>query len=139
MPRPINEAADAIDLRPRVVNTNAIVGSPAAASETIVAQTAAIGDVSVQAGVLLFGWVAFTVGGSGTAARLRVRQTNVGGTIVADTGALTVTAGNLVSPSILGFDAAAVSPSQVYVLTLTITAGAATSTVSATQLTGIID
>ncbi len=139
MPRPINEAADAIDLRPRVVNTNTVVGSPAAASETIVAQTAAIGDVSVQAGVLLFGWVAFTVGTSGTAARLRIRQTNVGGTIVADSGALTVSAASLVAPSILGFDAAAVSPSQVYVLTLTITAGAAVSTVSATQLTGIID
>jgi hypothetical protein len=140
MPRGINESADAIDLRPRVVVSTVVVASPAAAAETIIAQTAAIGDVSVQQGVLLSGWAAFTVGTSGTAVRLRLRQTNVGGTIVADTGALTagIAAAALVSQDVEGFDAAAVSPSQVYVLTLQVTAGSAVSTVSAVKLSGII-
>jgi hypothetical protein len=140
MPRGINESADAIDLRPRVVVSTAVVASPAAAAETIIAQTAAIGDVAVLSGVLVSGWAAFTVGTSGTAVRLRLRQTNVGGTIVADTGALTagIAAAALVSQDVEGFDAAAVSPSQVYVLTLTVTAGSAVSTVSAVKLSGII-
>jgi len=140
MPRPINEAADAIDLRPRVVVSTAVVASPAGAAETIIAQTAAIGDVSVQQGVLVSGWAALTVGTSGTAVRLRIRQRNVAGAIVADTGALTagIAAAALVSQDVEGFDAAAVSPSQVYVLTLTVTAGAAASTVSAVKLSGIV-
>jgi hypothetical protein len=140
MPRGINESADAIDLRPRVVVSTAVVASPAAAAETIIAQTAAIGDVAVLQGVLVSGWCAFTVGTSGTAVRLRLRQTNVAGTIVADTGALTagIAAAALVSQDVEGFDAAAVSPTQVYVLTLTVTAGAAVSTVSAVKLSGIV-
>jgi hypothetical protein len=140
MPRPINEAADAIDLRPRFVVSTVVVASPAAAAETIICQTGAIGDVSVQQGVLLSGWAAFTVGTSGTAVRLRLRQTNVGGTIVADTGALTagIAAAAVVSQDVEGFDAAAVPPAQVYVLTLQVTAGSAVSTVSGVKLSGII-
>jgi hypothetical protein len=140
MPRGINESADASDLRPRVVVSTAVVASPAAAAETIIAQTAAIGDVAVLSGVLVSGWCAFTVGTSGTAVRLRLRQTNVAGTVVADTGALTagIAAAALVSQDVEGFDAAAVSPTQVYVLTLTVTAGSAVSTVSAVKLSGMI-
>src|SRR2546430_8244329 len=140
MPRGINEAADAIDLRPRVVVSTVVVASPAAAAETIIAQTAAIGDVAVLSGVLVGGWAAFTVGTTGTAVRLRLRQTNVAGTVVADTGALTagVAAAALVAQDVEGFDAAAVAPAQVYVLTLQVTAGSAPSTVSAVKLSGII-
>jgi hypothetical protein len=140
MPRPINEAADAIDLRPRLVVSTAVVASPAAAAETIIAQTAAIGDVGVQSGVLLSGWAAFTVGTTGTAVRLRLRQTNLAGTVVADTGPVTggIAAANLVAQDVEGFDAAAVAPAQVYVLTLQVTGGSAVSTVSAVKLSGII-
>jgi hypothetical protein len=140
MPRGINESADAIDLRPRVVVSTAVVASPAAAAETIIAQTVAIGDVAVLSGVLVSGWAAFTVGTTGTAVRLRLRQTNVAGAIVADTGAVTggIAAANLVAQDVEGFDAAAVSPTQVYVLTLQVTGGSAVSTVSAVKLSGII-
>jgi hypothetical protein len=140
MPRPINEGADAIDLSPRFVRSAVVVASPAAAAETIIAQTAAIGDVAVLAGVRLSGWAAFTVGTNGTAARARLRQTNVAGTVIADTGAVTggIAAANLVTLDVEGFDAAAVSPSQVYVLTLQVTAASAVSTVSGVLLAGLI-
>jgi hypothetical protein len=140
MPRPINEAADAIDLSPRFVRSAVVVASPALAAETIIAQTPAIGDVAVVQGVRLSGWAAFTVGTTGTAARLRLRQTNVAGTVIADTGALTagIAAAALVSQDVEGFDAAAVAPAQVYVLTLQVTGGSAVSTVSAVMLSGLV-
>jgi len=140
MPRPINESADAIDLSPRFVRSAVVVASPAAAAETIICQTAAIGDVAVLAGVRLSGWAAFTVGTTGTACTLRLRQTNVAGTIVASTGAVTggIAAANLVTLDVEGFDAAAVAPAQVYVLTLQVTGGSAASTVSGVLLAGLI-
>jgi hypothetical protein len=140
MPRPINEGADAIDLSPRFVRSAVVVASPAAAAETIIAQTPAIGDVAVIQGVRLSGWAAFTVGTNGTAVRLRLRQTNVAGTVIADTGALTggVAAANLVTYDVEGFDAAAAPPGQVYVMTLQVTAASAASTVSGVMLSGFV-
>jgi hypothetical protein len=140
MPRPINEGADAIDLSLRFIRSAVVVASPAAAAETIIAQTAAIGDVAVVAGVRLSGWAAFTVGTNGTAVRLRLRQTNVAGTVIADTGALTggVAAANLVTYDVEGFDAAATPPGQVYVMTLQVTAASAASTVSGVMLSGFV-
>jgi hypothetical protein len=138
--RPINEAADAIDLSPRFIRSAVVVASPALAAETIIAQSPAVGDVAIMQGVRLSGWAAFTVGTTGTAVRLRLRQTNVAGTVVADTGALTagIAAAALVSQDVEGFDAAAVAPAQVYVLTLQVTGGSAVSTVSAVMLSGLI-
>jgi hypothetical protein len=140
MPRPINEAADALDLSPRFFRSAVVVASPAAAAETIIAQSAAIGDVAVMQGVRLGGWAAFTVGTTGTAARLRLRQTNVAGTVIADTGAVTggIAAANLVTLDVEGFDAAATPPGQVYVLTLQVTGGSAVSTVSGVLISGFI-
>jgi hypothetical protein len=140
MPRPINEAADAIDLSPRFVRSAVVVASPALAAETIIAQTAAIGDVAVVTGVLLRGWAAFTVGTTGTAATLRLRQTNAAGTVIATTGAVTggIAAANLVTLTAEGFDAAATPPGQVYVMTLQVTGGSAASTVSAVLISGLI-
>jgi hypothetical protein len=111
MPRPINEAADAIDLSPRFVRSAVVVASPAAAAETIIAQTPAVGDVAIIQGVRLSGWAAFTVGTNGTAVRLRLRQTNVAGTVIADTGAVTagIAAAGLAAQDVEGFDAAAVA------------------------------
>jgi hypothetical protein len=140
MPRPINESADAIDLSPRFIRSAVVVASPALAAETIIAQSPAVGDVAIIQGVRLSGWAAFTVGTTGTAVRLRLRQTNVAGTVVADTGALTagIAAAALVSQDVEGFDAAAVAPAQVYVLTLQVTGGSAVSTVSAVMISGLV-
>jgi hypothetical protein len=140
MPRPINEGADAIDLSPRFVRSAVVVASPAAAAETIIAQTPAIGDVAVIQGAMVSGWAAFTVGATGTAVRLRIRQTNVAGTVVADTGACTggIAAAALVAQDVKGFDAAATPPGQVYVLTLQVTGGSGVSTVSGVLLNGFI-
>lgn len=133
---PFVRSAVGLDLSPRAVSSSAIVGSPATNAETIVCQVPTISAaVQIAAGVFLSGSVAFTVGTSGTAVRVRIRQTNVAGTVVADSGAITggVTAANLLAQDIQGFDTAPPAI-VVYVLTLQVTAGAAISTVSATNL-----
>jgi hypothetical protein len=84
------------------------------------------------------GWAAYTVGTSGTAVRLRIRQTNVSGTVKADTGALTGSqhgAGILSADDVNGFDTA---PVNTYVLTMQVTSGAAASTVSALVLAVVL-
>jgi hypothetical protein len=110
----------------------AIVGSPAAATETIIAQLTVADSIAVATGVLVEGYAAFVIGTSGTAVRMRVRQTNVSGTVVADSDAVTggIAAGNKVTMSVNGIDTAPTLPGQVYCLTLTVTAGAAASTVA---------
>lgn len=138
--QPITRNAAGLDFNPRFLTTSAITGSPATNAETIVATLAAIDDtLAVMSGVWLSGVVSFTVGTSGTAITVRIRQTNTSGTIVASTGAITggVSAGNLLSQDLQGFDTAP-SGSQVYVLTLQVTGGAATSTVSATNLVALV-
>lgn len=97
------------------------------------------GQAALVQTVLLFGYAAFVVGTSGTACRLRIRQTSTGGTVVADTDATTggIAATNKVDMNCQGQDAAAVMPGQVYVLTLQVTAGAAASTVAFTSLVAI--
>jgi hypothetical protein len=140
VPVPIVENASGVDLSPRIAATTTIVGSPAAAAETIVAQLNLNTDETIVSGVLLKGWAAFTVGTNGTAVTFRIRRTNVAGTIVSTTGALTggVAATNLLAQDIAGFDTGAAIIGQVYVLTMQVTAGSAPSTVSAVQLDAII-
>ena len=137
---PIQETSAGIDLQARVPVSATVVASPAAASETIIAQIQLTGDVAVQRSVIVRGFAAFTVGTSGTAVRLRLRQTNVSGTVIGDTGALTggIAAGNLVVENVAGVDASPSNTGQVYVMTLTVTAGAAASTVSAVELDAIV-
>lgn len=136
MPQPINESGAAVDLSPRLAQSTTVVGSPAAAAETIVCQTPQLGDIAKNVGVLLLGMAAFTVGTSGTAVTIRLRQTGLAGTVIYNSGALTggVAAGNLLCLDVQGLDPSPVLPGQVYVLTLQVTAGAAASTVSATNL-----
>jgi hypothetical protein len=140
MPVPIAQNAANIDLSQRAAATTAVVGSPALAAETIIAQLSLNTDEVITSGIMLRGFAAFTVGTSGTAATLRIRRTNVAGTQVATTGALTggIAAGNLVAETILAFDTGASLAGQVYVLTLQITAGAAASTVSAVEFDALI-
>ena len=97
------------------------------------------GNLPIFSGVILFGWAAYTVGTNGTAVQLQIRQTSVGGASVAASGALTGSqhgAAILSADDVGGFDTAPVG-SQIYKLTMQVTAGSATSTVSAVQLVAI--
>ena len=140
MPVPIQADAQRIDLSKRVQVYTTVDASPSGATETVIATLVLNGfaDTPLIAGVLLFGWAAYTVGTSGASGRLRIRQTNVSGTVKADTGALTGNhgAGVLVADDVNGFDSGA--GVGTYVLTLTVGSGAAASTVSALMLTAIL-
>jgi hypothetical protein len=133
MPVPFRYDAAALNLSPRVFTSTAVTGSPAAASETIVCTVTTSGDIAAALGAVILFAVAYTVGTSGVSARYRVRQTNVAGTVLFDSGVTTagIAAAALVNESVQAIDTAPVLPGQVYVLTLTIGSGAATSTVSA--------
>lgn len=136
-PVPITSSARGLDLSPRLVRTETVGASPAAAAETIIGTLNIPTDVAYATGAVLLGWAAFTVGTSGVSANLRIRQTNVAGTVIAATGATTVTAASLVETNVQGMDAAPPG-GGVYVLTLTIGSGSAASTVSALQLLAIL-
>lgn len=139
-PATIQLAATGLDLSSRIVDTTTVAASPAAATETIIGTLTIpnFAGLAVVQKIYLAGWAAFTVGTSGTAATLRIRQTNVSGTVVTTTGALTggVTAANLLAQDIAGSDAA--PGVATYVLTLQVTGGAAASTVSALQLLALV-
>lgn len=135
---PIHYSANSIDLSPRVQRSTTVAASPAASSETTICTLTVSGNIAVSTGILLFGWAAFTVGASGVSVNLKLRQTDTSGTTVAATGAVTYTAADLGSLSLQGFDTAGVLPGQVYVLTMTVASGAASSTVSACQLTAVV-
>lgn len=137
-PTPIRLTSDAVNLAQRHKLTTTVAASPTAATETIIASLTVPDDEATFTGVRLDGWAAFTVGGSGVSARLRLRQTNASGTTIADSGAVTVTAGNLVSAPIMGLDTSPVLPGQVYVLTLTVGSAASGSTVSAVCLAAVV-
>ena len=141
MPQPITVSAARVDLSPRIVDTTTVQNSPiAAAAETIIATVNIpnFGDTTITSKVFLDGWAAFTVGGSGTAITLRLRQTNGSGTVVATTGALTggVAAAALLAQDVEGSDA---SPGvATYVMTLQVTSGATNTTISAVSLRAFI-
>lgn len=122
------------------VITTTIVGSPALAAETTIASlvVGAVADVNAQ--VDLSGWAAFVIGTSGTAARMRIRQGSITGTVVGDSDALTggIAAAAKVAQDVEGVDTPGEVASLVYVLTLQITAGAAASTVSKVKLRALI-
>jgi len=141
MPQPITSNVIHEDLTVRFPVTTTVVASPAAAAETIIASLAIpqFGDVAIVSGILLQGWAAYTVGTSGSAVTFRIRQTNVAGTVVVSTGALTGSqhgAGILSADDITGYDA---TPGvATYVLTMQVTAAAAASTVSAVALAATV-
>lgn len=135
MADPIILGASSIDLGPRLAQSSAITGSPSTNAITAVCTLTFpnFGRLQVVTGVQLEGMVCFTVGTSGVSAKLDIRQTGTAGAVLVTTGALTVTAANLVTMSIQAIDTAPLA-AGVWVLALTIGSGAATSTVSATQL-----
>lgn len=138
MPVPIHLTADGIDLGPRFFSSTTVVASPSAAAETTVGSLTLTGDIAATKGVFVFGMAAYTVGTSGTAVTLKIRRTDTSGATQVTSGALTKTAANLYCDDVQAFDSGPTLPGQVYVLTMTVTAGAATSTVSAVQMFAIV-
>lgn len=138
---PIHMNAQGIDLSSRIFDSTTVQNSPiAAAAETIIATVVVpnFGNTTIVSKVYLDGWAAFTVGGSGTAVQLKIRQTNGSGTVVAATGALTggVAAAALLAQDVSGSDA---TPGVgTYVLTLQVTSGATNTTISAVSLRAVV-
>jgi hypothetical protein len=129
-------SAALIDLSSRVAFDTTVDASPAAAAETVIANITLSGAPPLASGIKIVGWAAYTVGTNGTGGTLQIRQTNIAGTVVATSGAVTRTAANLVEQTVTGFDAAPAA-GRVYVLTLTVAAASAPSTVSAVLLDGL--
>jgi hypothetical protein len=131
VPQPLQYDSAHLDLSGRFFQSSTVAGSPALAAETTVASVTISGDVAITKAAYVLTWLAFTVGTSGTSFRLRIRRDTIAGTTIADSGLVTATAATLVAPTIFGFDTTATGVAQVYVTTLTVTAGSAASTVSA--------
>jgi hypothetical protein len=127
----------AVDLSSRWARNSTVVASPAAAAETIVASITLGDNVSVQEGVYLSCYVAFTAGTNAVSATLKLRATDASGTTLKTSGAVTVVAASLYDRFITGFDASAALPGQVYVATLTMGSGSAPSTVSAVEIQAV--
>lgn len=127
-----------VDLGPRTFRTATVVASPTDATETVVASLTVTGDLQIGTGILLTGYISYTVGTNGTSGRVRVRRTSVAGATIRDSGALTRTAANLVDGPIQIMDTGATLPGQVYVVTLTVGAATAASTVSAVELVAVV-
>jgi len=139
MPAPITRNIVNDDMTGRFFGTSTVQNSPiAAAAETIIATVNVpdFGNTPILSGVRLHGWAAFTVGTNGTAATLKIHQTNAAGATVVSSGALTVTAANLVAFDVLGADAA--PGVGTYVLTLQITNGSANTTISAVHISASV-
>lgn len=143
----ITRSGKQVDFSPRFATSNTVVGSPATNAETVVCSVTGIPtDTPVMSGVWITGDASLTVGTSGTAITLRIRTgTTAGaGTVIATSGALTggISAGNLVSQDIQGTDTASTggvaAASSSYCLTVQVTGGAATSTVSQTNLIALV-
>src|SRR5690349_21733938 len=119
---PIRASVRGIDLSGRIAHTETVVASPSAAAETIIAQLTIPLDVQVTLGVFLAGWAAYTVGTNGTSVGFRIRQTNVSGSTIANSGLLTKTAASLYADDVNGFDASPPA-AGVYCLTMIVTSG----------------
>jgi hypothetical protein len=135
----IPERLDAagINLTNRFAFSTAVAASPALAAETVICTLTIPQGVQVFTGVSLEGSAAFTIGTSGTAYTLKIRQTGTSGTVIYSSGLIAASAASLQSPNIAGIDTSPAN-AQVYVLTLTVANGAATSTVSAANLTALL-
>lgn len=133
-PVPIRQTADSIDFSPRFFTSNTVAASPSAATETTVCTLTCSQNTTANGGVYLQGVFSITIGTSGVSCTIKLRRTDTSGQTIYTTGANTVTAGNLYTFGIQGVDTGPTLPGQVYVLTVTIGSGAATSTVSAASL-----
>lgn len=135
---PITRSALGLDLSARFYHTETVSASPAAGSITTIATLTIPANIAAVSGVYLLGWAAFTAGTNGISALLGIRQTNTTGSVVGAGNAATVVAANLYEQNVQGFDASPTLPGQVYVLTLTIGSGSASSIVSACSLIAVV-
>lgn len=135
---PVRLSSVGLDLAPRVTRSATVVASPALAAETIIGTITLPTNLNANLGVILFGWAAFTVGASGSAVNLRIRKTDVSGSVVKATGLCTYTAADLGTLTVMGVDTSPTVPGGVYCLTMIVTAGAAESTVSAVELLALV-
>ena len=138
---PIHLSALGIDLSARIATTTTVAASPGAAAEVVIASVTIpnFGAIQVVSGVLVMGYAAYTIGTSGVSCQMRLRQTGLAGTVVANSGAQTGghnTAGQLVADDINGFDSGA--GVATYAMTLQVASGAAASTVSSAWLIAIV-
>jgi hypothetical protein len=138
MVSPIQIGAAGLDLSGRWFESHAVAASPAGAAETTICTVSVPRGLTVAKGVFLTAVAAFTVGTSGTAGNLRIRQTDTSGTVIYSTGGVTMAAASLQNLTAQGIDQSPAATGQVYVVTLTVTAGAAASTVSAVSLFAIV-
>lgn len=115
-----------------------VVASPATNAETVIAQLPTV-SLPYGAPIDIEATVDMTIGTSGTAVTLKLeRGTVAGGTIIATIGPVTVVAANRYNFAIQGTDSqSAELYGSVYVLTATVTGGAATSTVNNVNITAI--
>jgi len=136
MPDSVQGSARFTDLTPRFVFSSTVVASPTDATETIIGSVTLPSGLVINAGVVLGGWAAYTFGGTPTSCRLRIRRTNVAGTVVADTGAVSAghtTANALAADDVNGVDTSP-GDGQIYKLTLTVAGASSGSTVSGVLL-----
>lgn len=126
-----------IDLSPRISRTATVAASPADATITAVASLTIEGNPFVAEGILLIASVSLTIGANGTSVLTQIRRTGVAGSVIKASGAVTGTAAELVSPTLVGFDTGPTLPGQVYVIALTVAAATAASTVSAVDFVAL--
>lgn len=129
--------AAGVDLSPRFQRNATVVASPAAATETIIGSITVQRNLAVSSGIIVYGFAAYTVGGSGVSVNLKLRKTDASGSTLKATGAVDIAATKLGSGALFAFDTSPTLPAQVYVLTMTVASGAAESTVSAVEI-GVI-
>lgn len=137
-PEPERYSGALIDLSPRVARTATVVASPADNTETIIASVTVNRNVQAVLGVLIIAQAAYTVGTSGTSVNLKIRKTDASGSTLYATGAVDIAATKLGDGCLIAVDTSPTLPGQVYVLTMTVASGAATSTVSATQIFALV-
>lgn len=137
-PQPIQYGGAELDLSARFFQSATVVASPAGAAQTIIASLTINEDIALMEGVLLVGYAAYTVGASGVSVQFRLRRTDTNGTVVKSSGLMTRVAGDLQADTIVGVDSGIAVLNQVYVLTMIVTSGAATSTVSAVTLAAFV-
>lgn len=128
----------AADFTDRLFTDLTVDASPAAAAETIIATVTVSSVPRAEMGVLLFASAAWTVGANGTGSTLKIRRTDASGSTRYSTGILPTAAAVLVNQTAVVFDAIGQVQNQVYVVTLTVTAATATSTVSAVTLAALV-
>jgi hypothetical protein len=126
-----------INLTNRFAYSTTVAASPSGSSETTICTITIPSGVQVFTGVKLEGSCAFTVGTNGTAYTVKLRQTSTSGSTIYSSGAIGTSATNLVTVNVSGIDTSSAN-AQVYVLTLTVTGGSATSTVSSANLSAIL-